>query len=255
MTKIIKPLDDGKKKILSLDEAMEQLDAYKPKPNNGESSDEIDKAIAEINRYIGLQWELGPAKAAAGKVDWVMTYDESLARLRKAGYERHPRPAEVFGLMAAHLEGKLADFLGLAKVAEGIDSEWLSLALKTKKDKLICILDPENIKWKNAVQGYYVDDKDLKCTATFTFDITGLPCETYVAIDLLSDELARLLYGRKYADLPEEMQKTTIYIPGPGGIWPICGPTYGTGGIRLYNTTNPNRTAKSRGVKKLSPEL
>ena len=236
---------------------MEQLDAYKPKPNNGESSDEIDKAIAEINRYLGLQWELGPAKTAAGKVDWRMTYDESLARLQKAGLERHPRPAEVFGLITAHLEGKLADFLGFAKVAESIDSEWLSLAIKTMNDQLICILDPKNIKWISDVQGYAVDENSESFgTNIFTFDITGPFFESYVGIDKLGGDLVTFLFGRKHADLPKEIQKKArIYIPCPGGIWPVKGPTYDTaGGVIVYDII-PYRTARSRGVKKLTPEL
>src|SRR3989338_3517432 len=89
------------------------------------------------------------ARRVRGKTEKALvTFDESLKLLRKAGYQRHLRPAEAFRFLAEGLEEKLTpeqktvhdDML----TSHG---EWMSLAMERQGDKLITYLDPEGLVW------------------------------------------------------------------------------------------------------------
>src|SRR3989339_2225151 len=116
---------------------LEELLQEKPK-------DEISTSVS----YDNLVWE-------QNKYDAYITFDASLQRLKQAGYSRHPRPAEAFGLIIAHLEKKLPkDLDDIAKDMLSSKGEWLSLAMKRKGDTLICYLDPENLVWNAGSSSY-----------------------------------------------------------------------------------------------------
>ncbi len=162
-----------------------------------------------------------PNAAGCGGDKKLYSFDESLKALRKRGYERHPRPAEVFDLICRSLEGRLQPEQQ-AVVDDMLNShgEWLSLAMKKEGDKLHCYFDPENIKWDG--RGYLAD-KDFKCSLEKVYDIQSLSGWVSIKeLNKVSPELVEILWSRPYAILPEEIRKDG-YSPFPpnGKMWPV----------------------------------
>ena len=173
--------------------------------------------------YHGIEFE-HPAYRKAGKTDkTLLAYDASLARLRAAGFERHPRPQEVFGLLIDGLEGKLT------KQEKSIHDdlltsygEWLSVAFERQGNRLITYLDPEGLEWRN---DKYVKTKSFKYSDTKNFDISGQASEQLIDLKFFQDDFVTLMYTRSFNQLPEQLQKgkkrAQVYLPPDGQMWPV----------------------------------
>ena len=121
--------------------------------------------------YHGLEWELHAPKHPIGGKN-ALTYDGSLARIKKGGYERHPIPSELFSLLMDYHEEKLQGKLNVAadEMISGC-GEWLSMAMERKGSILICYLHPEGLVW-DETKGVYVQN-GFKYYSKQCFNISG----------------------------------------------------------------------------------
>ena len=271
MSKIIKPLGDGKRRILSPEEAMRQLDAYQPpKPEEQGSTGRKpldEQLMAELPVYFKLEWEpKAPRNEYTGRKEeyW---YSNSVRRLKEAGYARHPRPAEVISLIADYLQGRLTKYTALTAIAEDIldgEGEWLSMAwqpgtlngalsvsTKAKEVLLSCYLDPENLLFRDVPTGYIVDGTDLNFSQWIPFAIDREYPKTWVHLSLFDEKFVEFLYGRKFEDLPEEMQsgfkEVSILVPDKDTPQPVgLGPGQS---IRELTVSYHGPKLASRGVR------
>ncbi len=199
------------------------------------NEDFLVNRIIEGKNYFDLEWEQKPPRQkksaffGGGDIFYlkeVFSFDDSLERLRKAGYERHPRPWEMFELLLDFSEDKLERDSNLYKTANDINreySEWLSIAMERRGNTLICYTDPENIKKdKTTSHCRYFVDGELKFTDKHEFDITGIPSGEFIKLKDFSRGLIPYLYGRKFEDLPEKVQNgSIIFLPPDGVLIPI----------------------------------
>ena len=171
--------------------------------------------------YKNIEFE-HPAYRQSGKTDkTLLTYDASLARLRAAGFERHARPQEMFGLLADGLEGKLTVEEKLIYDDQLTSyGEWLSLAFERRGDCLITYVDPEGLEWRN---DKYVKTESFKFAEKKDFDISGKVSQQYIDLDQFHDDIVQFLYGRSFASLPRERLLTArLYLPPDQRAWPVC---------------------------------
>ncbi len=217
--------------------------------------------------YNNLEWE-HPAYREAGQAEKkLLSYDKSLERLRAAGYERHARPSEVFGLLIDGLEGKLT---GQHKAIydDMLTSygEWMSAAVLVKQQKsggiwgvggstkqtLTMYLDPEGLAWdgkKYVQQNFtYAEKKE--------FDITGKPLNAFVELTQVDVALVQDFYGCSYAQLPQQMREGDkrggFWFPSADQIWPV-----GRGDFyfnRLNTFIYYHISRASRGVHAVAPK-
>src|SRR3989339_666282 len=193
---------------------LEELLQERPKDENATSGN-----AASVN-YDNLVWE-------AKKHDEYISFDASLQRLKQAGYSRHPRPAEAFGLIIAHLEKKLPkDLDDIAKDMLSGKCEWLSLAMERKGDTLICYLDPENLIWNAGSGRYDVSGGKLRYSEKKEFNIKGMKSDEWICADQFSPELIRYCYGREFSQLPQEMKtgdyRSHLYLPSDDQLCPAA---------------------------------
>ena len=238
MAKIIKPLDDGKRRILSLDEAMAQIDAHQPpKPQPPQDRKPVgggtpagNQLEARLRTYLGLEWELAVCIGYSDIPKHLFTYDESLTRLQKAGYTRHPSPQEVLSLITAYHEKKLNLVLGslatdiLVDASEGIfschvgeiEGHWLHIYEYA-----------DFLKWDQENKHYKTPPGKIWFQGRKSFDIIGLDSNERTALDIVNannPELVEYFYGRKFEDLPDAMKPASIFIPWFESFphrWPI----------------------------------
>jgi hypothetical protein len=181
-----------------------------------------------------------------GTAKELLYFDKSLERLRTAGFVRHPRPQEAFGLILDGLEKKLAG--ALADVNNDFFAsygEWLSCAFERQGDKLITYLDPEGLVWKN---DKYVK-QDFKCADKQEFRIAGKASNEWIPLQEIDTNLITFLYTRPFKDLPEELQKGNrkahITFPADGTAWPV-GRAYD---VSRYDVNGNGYCWASRGVR------
>lgn len=171
--------------------------------------------------YKGVKFET--VAAYEGTEKKLYTFDESLARLQRAGLDRHSRPQEVFSLLIANLENKLTpEQKAVAEDMLNSCGEWLSLAMLRKGNKLSLYYDPKNLVWN---RGSYEAQGSLRHGGEQKFNIKGLPSHKYVNIqrvNVKSPQLVQTLWTRPFKDLPEVIQNHTgLYLPPDGQIWPV----------------------------------
>ena len=277
MAKIIKPIGDGKRKILSLEEAMKQIDAHQPPktppPQEGIIPDkEVISATSSV-RYVSYDWEPLAARVQDGdKQSQVkkLTYDESLARLQAAGYQRHPRPNEIFCLLIDFFEDKFKDNPDVRHLASDVfwNSGWTSIAMENDATdgKLTCYIDPKNLRWDDSdnVFEYVLDGKEVEFIGLDTFgrifDISKVPCATWIDVKdffdkgLLDEDLVMFLYNnRKPDELPKSMceRPMRIYLPAPGRIQPVSIENHLdiNGGDYAYRFAFDAHKSASRGLR------
>jgi len=158
----------------------------------------------------------------------LFSFDESLRRLRDAGFTRHLRPGEYFSVLlnpkySEVSKDMLRGELGIPNRSTG---EWLSAAMLRRNNQLLVMLDPENIVYDNKNLTYVIhsDDK-VKCLETYVFDVSGLPSKRRLPLEdvnKISPELIVLLFGRKFSQLPREVQREGgIVFPEEGVIIPV----------------------------------
>jgi len=147
-------------------------------------------------------------------------YNASFSSLRKRGYERFPRPSEVFTLLAESLEGKLTPHDNA--VAQDMLSswgEWLSVAWERQGNILIAYLDPIGLVWDKSKFFYF--KQDFQYTSQHVFDITDKNSQEWISLRDFSDDFVEFHYGRKFCDLPAEIQQNAyICLPTDGVLWP-----------------------------------
>jgi hypothetical protein len=240
-SKIIKPLGDGKRRILSLDEAMRQIDAHQPPkpqtPQNGEPAG--TQPEVQLRTYLDMEWEqeVCTTYSDPDMAKYLFTYDESLARLKKAGYERHPSPQEVFSLIAAYHEGKLD--LVLDSIARDIlltEEGIFSCHVGEREGSLLHIYeyvyflkwDQEKNKYETPTgQIWWHDKKSFHIPDVFIMYASNRLGKVKAKLDEVNATNAKLVeyfYGRKFEDLPDAMKQASIFIPEFESfprLWPI----------------------------------
>jgi hypothetical protein len=168
-------------------------------------------------------------------------YTESLERLRKAGYERHARPQEAFGLLIDGLEGKLSN--GTKGVYQDMLSsskqEWLSFAFERRGDVFIAYLDPEGMVFAN--RSYFRDGINFKYAEKKEF-IIHATTKTYWPLLHVDDKFVEFVYGRHFQDLPEEIRKIMIRLPDEDTLSPVLMHDFSFGAHSNFGV--------SRGVRK-----
>ena len=188
----------------------------------------------------------------SGRADKVLlSFDGSLARLRKAGFERHARSQEVFGLLIDGLEGKLADGLkGVHNDMLGGYGEWLSLAVERKGDMLVAYLDPKKLAWDKNCGEYIVQGNQVDCVGKETFGIKGKQSQTWIDLREFEDKFVKFVYGCSFSQLPKLMQegdeRAQVYLPLEGVVRPVCRGYFGRFSVNSYGY---NYLA-SRGVRR-----
>ena len=205
---------------------------------------------SSVALYKNMEFEHPAYRRAREKEKALLTYDASLARLRAAGFERHARPQEVFGLLIDGLEGKLTP--QEKKIHDDMFTsygEWFSLAFERQGDWLISYLDPAGLEWEK--------DKYVKTHFKYAeqrdFDITGKISREWLDLNLFNDDFIQFLYGRSFADLPQEMRvgerKAQVYLPSDETAWPVSRSRFsdGGGGYDVFGDNFINRA--SRGVR------
>lgn len=151
------------------------------------------------------------------------TFDQSLARIKQAGYFRHPFSREVFLFIADGLEGKLTD-----EQKEMYDDmlnsygEWVSAAMERQSDILAVYLNPnpDGLIWKPS-QNQYAQN-NFHYTQKKEFRIPGKSSTTWINLEEFDDALINFLYGRSFARLPQKMReggkRARLYLPSKGQI-------------------------------------
>jgi len=192
--------------------------------------------------YHDVEFEPQSPRRSGGEKK-LFRYDESLSSLRERGYERHPRPAEVFTLLADSLEEKLTP-QDQTIVNDMLSSwgEWLSVAWERQGNILIAYLDPIGLVWDKSKFFYF--KQDFQYTSQHVFDITDKNSQEWISLRDFSDDFVEFHYGRKFDDLPAEIQqKAYILLPPEGVIRPA-----GRGGDGGCGVGGCNSGA-SRGVR------
>lgn len=152
----------------------------------------------------------------------LLTYNQSLARLRQAGFERHLRPQEAFGLLIDSLEGKLSEQeQAITNDMQANYGEFLSMAVERKGNTLVLYLDPENLVYQD---GVYAVQGQLHYAEMREFDIQGIPSSQYVDMSRLPTDCVEYIYTRPFSALPEKMREGTykaqVFLSSTG-IWPV----------------------------------
>ncbi len=155
------------------------------------------------------------------------TFDASLRVLRERSYERHPRPAEAFGLICNGLEGRLQpDQQAIAdEMIQEDGSEWLSMVMLREGNLLHCYLDPENLVWNG--HKYVAQGGKLKHAGEEVYSIGSSIGSLRVWVPIkevneMNPALVEKLWSRHYAILPEEIrQNGRLWFPSENVLWPV----------------------------------
>jgi hypothetical protein len=188
-----------------------------------------DKSSSKCVNHLDLIWE--PVK-----VDKPLYFNKSLERLRMSGYERHPTPAECFGLLVDFFKNKLDN--KLKYVAENMLSgggEWLSLAVQRDDDFLICSVNPRNLDWR----GKYLVEGSVICDESIRFSIARMHSGQFIENTRFDPSFRRFLYSTDR--LPKQLRQALLRLPSDG----LCPVGYDS---QLRISENGMRT--SRGVKR-----
>jgi len=203
-----------------------------------------------------LDWEQTSPKDTDG-TKTLIRYDQSLARLQNAGYERHPSPQETFRNIINGLENKLSP-TEKALYDDMISSygEWLNIAIEITEEKqglikkitgspkrTLTTYENPQLHWNN--NHYDINGHTNKKE----YDITDVALQTWVDLDKLPEQLIIDLYGRTHQQLPQEMRtgnnRAQLYLPTPGTPWPA-----GRGDVGRFGIGAGGSHGASRGVRK-----
>lgn len=176
---------------------------------------------------------------------YVINFNDSLERLRKAGYERHLYPWESFELIMYHLEGKLNETLdAIAKNLVASDGEWFNLAVERQGEKLTCYVDPENIRWDGYEEKYVVDGV-LRYNYKEDLKIRRVSSQMWTSMQYFDEDFVEFFYNRKFKDVPQKLQENAmIYLPPDYELWPI-----GRGNGWGFNICGYVSDRVSRGIR------
>ncbi len=181
----------------------------------------------------------------------IYSYNESLERLRKYGYERHLRPNEAFKIIIDALEHPESNYKEIYKDMMSSFGEWLSLAIERDKDFLICYLDPEGI--------IFEDNNYNTTNISFADKIKiyigdGIQSNDWVSLKEFPKDFTSFLLSKTFFDLPDKMKigenEIRIYLP-ENGIWPVA---YRHLDL-AYNVIEYSKHAASRGLRKYARSI
>jgi hypothetical protein len=220
-SKIIKPLGNGKRKILSLDEAMAQIDAHQPpKPQGPEKVKQVETLNGiylvdpnGVQKYQNVKWE---PKVEVSSLE----YDHNENRLRQDGWDRAPSPQELFSLLAAYYEGKFHDNTPFRRLAESIlasnglfTCHFCSIEESQASTRLRVLEYVSDIEW-DSQKGYsFLGSAHHK--RVLSFDITGLERQTAYCLEtvnIINPNLIAYFFTREYKDLPEQLQNLKMRL-------------------------------------------
>jgi hypothetical protein len=198
-----------------------KLGPVKARPKPPEQPEPGKSGIVALS-YKNLEFEpLAPSKGTGIKEAFY--FNDSLARLRDAGYQRHPSPSEAFGLIIDGLEGKLGP--GEKTVADDMlesYGEWFSMAYERKGDTLVAYLEPEGLVWDSGASSYV--KQGFKFSDKRKFGVAGKASRTLIELSEFDDDFVRFHYGRPFKDLPtvvqEGDQRAQVWLR-EGGPWPV----------------------------------
>ncbi len=182
------------------------------------------------------------------------TFDASLRALKERGYERHPRPAEVFDLICNGLEGRLQpEQKAIADNMLYCYSEWMSMAVLLEGNLLYCYLDPENLVWEKTKYKYVAQGGKLKHAGEEVYSIgsIGLMNKRVSIKDVneINPALVEKLWSRRYALLPDEVRQSgRLWLPPENVLWPVS--RFGYFNSRYVIYTNCFSNLASRGVQR-----
>lgn len=186
------------------------------------------------------------------------SFDESLKCLREKGYERHLYPWESFELMSQCLEDEFQDASRLGQILLDSCGEWLNIAVKRVGNKLICYVDPENIKLDDNNLIYVIDKEispKLEYATEREFDVSGIPSLEWISLKVFNDDFIKIFYNRNLKDLPPQMRegqhRARVYLPPDGILRPVSRGNLSQSSLatRFYLNTYSDY-ATSRGVCK-----
>ncbi|MBI5064822.1 hypothetical protein HZA97_01170 [Candidatus Woesearchaeota archaeon] len=145
-----------------------------------------------------------------------LSFDESLEKLRSRGYQRHLRPAEYSSIMFEALKNPEGKYKTIAMWFNN-HNFWLSAAIYFSPETIKVVLDPENWCPPKLKGKRYVFQVTPKLRASL------LKKNAHVPLEYFSEELVKLLYGRKIEDFPKEVlnRNPTISVNGLNTFFPI----------------------------------
>lgn len=178
------------------------------------------------------------------------TFDGSLKRLRDKNYQRHLRPWEYFELLTRYYDGSLPEEIQFAIEQMREDyGEWFSMAFEKKDDKLVCYIDPENLKF-DKTKGIYVINKKFRYSSSKEFKIKNISSKHWIPVTKFSDEFIEYFYNRPLEDMPEYItvarNQFLIYLPPEDAIMPVSR-SYGR--YSQFSMGCFNKISQSRGVR------
>lgn len=178
------------------------------------------------------------------------TFDGSLKRLKDKNYQRHLRPWEYFELLTRYYDGSLPEELQFAIEQMRDDyGEWFSMAFEKKDDKLVCYIDPENLRY-DKTKGNYVTDKKFMYKYEKEFNIKNIPSKKWIDVTKFGDEFIEYFYNRQLEDMPEYItlakNQFLIYLPPEDIITPV---SRAYGRHSQFSMGCFNKVSQSRGAR------
>ena len=177
--------------------------------------------------------ELEPKALREGKSDLkaLMSRDDSFAKLKLRGYERHLYAREYFALLIASCEGKLPPDKQLAINDMNKDTgEWFHDVVFT---------DGEKITFYEGVPKIADEPSQLKYTAKKTFKLNRLKQERYYSVIQVFDanpELGKHIWTIQYDELPESIKtKSGLILPEKNTVTPVGNGCYSCNIVAHYH--------------------
>ena len=217
-------------KDVAEEERLEAIRTAKEEQNPNKPAGKPQDPIILPATYDDIEIEPRAARtlAQSREIKHPMSYNVSLKRLKKAGYERHASPSEALSLIYGGVEGKLSERLEtIYKDMMWNCGEWLSMAMERDGDKLIAYLHPEDLP----ESGLTGDSNGFGYADKREFNIKGLESEKWMRIREMEDFFIRTVYGREYRDLPYIVRNGSalidaaqIMLPPDGCLLPVYKP-------------------------------
>lgn len=222
---------------------------FVPNKNLEKNVEELLLGIPKVPKNHNINFD--SLEIEPGMISWhsnkkyITNFEKSLERLRKAGYERHLYPWESFELIMNHFEGKLNETLdAITKNLRASDGEWFNLAVERQGEKLVCYVDPENIRWDGYDEKYVVDGV-LRYSYKEDLKIRRISSQMWTSMQYFEEDFAEFFCNRKFKDIPQKLQEhTMIYLPPDYELWPI-----GRGSGGAINICGYVSDRASRGVR------
>lgn len=219
------------------------LDYWKNSPSDAQT---ITQLFPDLS-YKLLVWEKRAYRSSLHLRKQRFSFHDSLVRLQSAGYERHARPHEVFGLLSDGMRGLLPRGSVWQKIYQDMISnygEWLSIAFERQKNKLLVYVDPEDLVWNQINRCY---EKGPLFHASYVSEF-HLPTSSQVPFNLrfFSHDFVHFLCKCPYQELPtclrEGMKSICVWVTSQGTPWPV-----GRGNINFV-VGGPGYVWASRGI-------